>query len=376
MTRSDTSLRKLIYIFLVLFFFLGGIRCQHLQGPVENKKEPSHRSTGIGEPGKIQEEIIKKVYNLILDNYINPLSASELVESAVKGMQNLLGTDRLSYNKTGKNFVIFSSGETVHSDDITGRAQGQEELIRIYSFIVRTNPQFDPLTISHAAMKKMADVDGLSGFISHDILKSMQEETRGHFEMVGANVGIKEQVLTVISTIEDSPAFRAGILPGDQIIMIDGTPTKGLHVTERTRRLRGAIGTPLTFTIMREGFPNPRDFTLIRDVVPVWNVRYKLLENHYGYIRIFQFGENTDIDCDRGLKALEEKSNRGVMGLILDLRNNQGGLLNQAVKVADLFLESGLVCSIHGRSASQKMSYYARREGTVPPYPLIILVNE
>lgn len=377
MIQRYATLRKLVFILLITCLLLwSGVRCQHIQGPVETKKEMTRLPNREGEPGKKEEEIFKKVYNLIFDNYITSLTAFKLLESALKGMQSFLGTERLFYTKTDKTLVVSSSGETIQLEDITGKTRGQKELIRIYSFIVRTNPQFDPLAISYAAMREMADVDSLSGFISPDIFKRMREETRGNFEMIGVDMGIKDGLLTVFSTMENSPASKAGILQRDQIIMIDGMPTTGLSVTERRRLLYGPVGTPLTFTIIREGFPNPKDFTLIRDVTPLVNVRYELLENNYGYIQIFRFGENTDVDFDRGLKGLREKSHGGLKGLILDLRNNRGGLLDQVVKVADLFLESGLVLSIKGRRENQKMSFYARREGTMPPYPLVVLVNE
>jgi len=131
----------------------------------------------------------------------------------------------------------------------------------------------------------------------------------------------------------------------------------------------------VTITIMREGFTKPREFTLTRDVIPVRSVRHELLEKQYGYIRLSQFQEKTEGELDKALKALEEESKGSMKGLVLDLRNNPGGLLDQAVKVADRFIESGLIVSMEGRREDQKMKFFAHSQGTIARYPLIVLVN-
>jgi carboxyl-terminal processing protease len=126
---------------------------------------------------------------------------------------------------------------------------------------------------------------------------------------------------------------------------------------------------------MREGFTKPKDFTLVREVIPIRSVRHELLEKNYGYIRISQFQEKTDGEFDKHLKALEEENKAALKGLVLDLRNNPGGLLDQAVKIADRFLESGLIVSMEGRKEDQKMKFYAHGEGTISTYPLVVLIN-
>jgi carboxyl-terminal processing protease len=126
---------------------------------------------------------------------------------------------------------------------------------------------------------------------------------------------------------------------------------------------------------MREGVTKPKDFTLVRDVIPVRSVRYELLERNYGYIRLSQFQEKTDSEFEKAMKALEEESKGALKGLVLDLRNNPGGLLDQAVKIADRFVESGLIVSVEGRKEDQKMKFYAHPDGNVSRYPLVVLVN-
>jgi carboxyl-terminal processing protease len=234
----------------------------------------------------------------------------------------------------------------------------------------------NPKDLVYGAIKGMLEtLDPHSAFMPPSTYKEMQEETRGRFEGLGIEISIKEGILTAVSPIEDTPAFRAGILAGDQILKIDGEVTKNLSLMDSVKRLRGPRGTKVTITIMREGFPKPKDFTLVRDVIPVRSVRHELLEKNYGYVRLSQFQEKTDVELDTHLKALEEESKGTLKGLILDLRNNPGGLLDQAVKVSDRFLETGLIVSMEGRREEQKMKFYAHSSGTIPPYPLVVLIN-
>lgn len=228
----------------------------------------------------------------------------------------------------------------------------------------------------YGAVKGMLEtLDPHSAFMPPSVYKEMQEETKGRFEGLGIEITSKEGVLTVVSPIEDTPAFRAGIQAGDQILKIDGESTKNLTLMDSVKRLRGPRGTKVTITIMREGLSKPREFTLTRDVIPIRSVRYELMEKQYGYIRLSQFQEKTEGEFDKALKALESESKGAIKGLILDLRNNPGGLLDQAVKVSDRLIESGLIVSMEGRREDQKMKFYAHPQGTIARYPLIILVN-
>jgi carboxyl-terminal processing protease len=228
----------------------------------------------------------------------------------------------------------------------------------------------------YGAIKGMLEtLDPHSGFMPPETFKEMQAETRGRFEGLGLEITTKDGILTVVAPIEDTPAFKAGVLAGDQIIKIDGEPTKTLTLMDSVKKMRGPKGTQVTITIMREGFTKPRDFTLTRDVIPVRSVRYELLDNQFGYIRISQFQEKTDSEFDKAMKALQEESKGGLKGLILDLRNNPGGLLDQAVKISDHFIDSGVIVSIEGRKEEQKQKFLAHSQGTLPHYPLVVLVN-
>jgi len=226
------------------------------------------------------------------------------------------------------------------------------------------------------AIKGMLEtLDPHSAYMPPAMFKEMQEETKGRFEGLGIEITLKDGILTVVSPIEGTPAFRAGVMAGDQIIKIDGETTKNFTLVDSVKRLRGPRGTKVTITIMREGLPKSKDFTLVREVIPVRSVRHELLEKTYGYVRISQFQEKTDGDFEKAMKALEEESKGALKGLVLDLRNNPGGLLDQAVKISDRFIDSGIIVSIDGRREEAKQKWPAHPDGTATRYPLIVLVN-
>ena len=280
--------------------------------------------------------------------------------------------------------LVFLLGITIglsRSHKVSARSNNIYEELKVFTdvlgllqkeYVEETNSN----ELMYGAIKGMLEtLDPHSAFMPPNMYKEMQEETKGRFEGLGIEITIKEGILMVVSPIEDTPAFKAGILAGDQILKIDGDSTKNLTLMDSVKRMRGPKGTKVTITIMREGFTKPREFTLTRDVIPVRSVRHELLEKQYGYIRLSQFQEKTEGELDKALKALEEESKGSMKGLVLDLRNNPGGLLDQAVKVADRFIESGLIVSMEGRREDQKMKFLAQFQGTVARYPLIVLVN-
>jgi carboxyl-terminal processing protease len=236
----------------------------------------------------------------------------------------------------------------------------------------------EPVNVSnliHGAINGMLEtLDPHSSFMSPEVFKEMQTETRGSFGGVGFEITIRDKILTVVAPIEDTPASRAGILSGDQILRIDGASTKDINLMDAVKLMRGPQGTQVTITIMRSGFTEPKDITLTRAIIPIRSVRSKMLEEGYGYIKIIQFIEKTHADMKTALDRLEAKEGT-LKGLILDLRNDPGGLLEQAVKVSDEFLDSGLIVYTEGRVEGQKMKFYAQKKGQVHNYPLIVLVN-
>lgn len=229
--------------------------------------------------------------------------------------------------------------------------------------------------IVYSAIRGMVEsLDPYSSFLDPDMYKEMQSETKGEFGGIGIEITIKDGFPTVITAIEDTPASKAGLKPGDHIIKIDGKSTKNMGLTQVVRMIRGEKGKPVTLTIMREGFTSPKDFTIVRDIIKVKSVKSRMLEEGYGYIRITQFQERTSEDLRKAIEELKRNS-LNLKGIVLDLRNNPGGLLEQAVSVADEFLSEGLIVSIEGRKKEGRTSFFAQKED-VYSGPLVVLVNE
>ncbi len=222
----------------------------------------------------------------------------------------------------------------------------------------------------------LSSLDPHSSFMPPDTYKEMKIDTKGSFGGLGIEITIKDGILTVISPIEDTPAFKAGIKAGDQILKIDDKFTKDLTITEAVKRMRGPKGTKVTISIYREGLEKPKDFTMERDIIQVKSVKFKTLDDGYGYVRISQFQEKTDDDLEKALKALHEENGGNLRGLVLDLRNDPGGLLDQAVKVAEHFIDEGkLIVYTEGREKDSKMRFTSRKGGKEQNYPIVVLIN-
>lgn len=229
--------------------------------------------------------------------------------------------------------------------------------------------------ISGAIKGMLNSLDPHSSYLTPDEYDELHMDTSGSFTGTGIEISIEDGILTVISPIEGTPAYRAGIKAGDKIIKIDGQPTKSMTLMDAVKKIRGKKGTSVTLTILRKGMAELIDFPIIRDVIPLKSVKSKTLEPGYGYIRITNFRENTDDDLETTLKQLES-GDFPLKGLILDLRNNPGGLLDQAVNVADEFLDSGLIVYTDGRKKSDSMKFTAKKNKTPRTYPMVVLVNE
>ena len=217
-------------------------------------------------------------------------------------------------------------------------------------------------------------LDPHSSFMLPELYKELQVETKGSFGGIGIEITIRTGVLTIVSPIEDTPAFRAGLQAGDKIVKIEGESTREMTLFDAVKKMRGTSGTKVTISIMREGFLEPEDFTLTREIIRIKSVKHKLLEDDIGYIRLSQFQERT---ADEFIKALDtlEKGDKPLKGLILDLRNNPGGLLSQAVKICDEFIYEGLIVYTQGRNEGQQMQFSAHPNKKPHNYPIIILVN-
>ncbi len=227
----------------------------------------------------------------------------------------------------------------------------------------------------YGAIKGMlASLDPHSAFMPPDVYKEMQVDTRGEFGGLGLQIAIKDGALTVIAPIEDTPADKAGIKAGDRIVKINNELTKDMSLQDAVGKMRGPKGTSVTLTILREGWKEPKDFTIIREVIKIQSVKSKVIEKGMGYVKINQFQEHTADDLAAAMKDLTEKDK--INSLILDLRNNPGGLLNSAVDVAEQFLPRGkLVVYIQGRTG-ERSEYYTNNKYPDYSMPMIVLVNE
>ena len=218
-------------------------------------------------------------------------------------------------------------------------------------------------------------LDPHSAYLPPDLYKELQVDTRGSFGGLGIEITTRNNVLTVVSPIEDTPAYRAGIKSGDQIIKIEDEFTKDMPLVEAVKKMRGPKGTTIHITLRREGLPKLIDLALTREVIKIQSVKSRMLDKGYGYLRLTQFQERTDDDLQKALANLEKENRGPLAGLVLDLRNNPGGLLTQAVKVSDEFIDNGLVVYTDGRLESQKQKYFAHKAGSHTDFPMIVLVN-
>ena len=215
-------------------------------------------------------------------------------------------------------------------------------------------------------------LDPFTQFMEPDLYKELKVETEGQFGGLGIRITIRDEWITVITPLPGTPAYKAGILPNDRIIKIEGESTYGMRLEDAVKKLRGQPGTKVNITIQRETQKEPFDLTLTRDIIKIEVIKYKMLENNIGYIALFEFNSNSYKDISQ---ALEELKKQGMKGLILDLRNNPGGLLDQAVNIAKLFLgENKLIVYTEGRKSPRK-EYRADEKAKYLDIPMVVLVN-
>ncbi|MDD2709995.1 MAG: S41 family peptidase [Verrucomicrobiae bacterium] len=230
--------------------------------------------------------------------------------------------------------------------------------------------------LTYSALKGMLNsLDPHSQFMEPSAYEEMKQETGGSFGGIGVVIGLKDGVITVISPMEDTPGFKAGLLPGDKIIRIEGKSTERMNLQDAVKQLRGTAGTKVAITILRSKNREIKDLVITRAVIKVESVKDgKIISDKIGYVRIVQFNEPTADEFEKNLQKLEKE---GMEGLVIDLRNNPGGLLESAVDVVGKFLAKGeLVVYTEGRDAALKTMYRVRSGRQHPKYPLAVLINE
>ncbi|UCE71093.1 MAG: S41 family peptidase [Nitrospiraceae bacterium] len=279
--------------------------------------------------------------------------------------------------------VIATAGLFLTNWDLLKNVGAEEDdhYTRIKTFaetlsLVKKNyvEEVDEQDLVYGAIKGMlSSLDPHSSFMQPKIYKEMKIDTKGEFGGLGIQIGIKDKILTIIAPIEDTPAYKAGVKAGDKIVEIDNESTKDITLHDAVTKLRGRKGTKVTITIVREGLEKPKDITITRDIIKLKSVKSKVLEDGIGYVKLTQFQEKTANDLKKTMRELEQKD---ITSLVIDLRNNPGGLLKGAVDVTSHFLPAGkLVVYIKDRSGDKK-EFHTINGSRYYKDPIIVLVNE
>jgi carboxyl-terminal processing protease len=236
-------------------------------------------------------------------------------------------------------------------------------------------PIDDKDLLENAIRGMLAGLDPHSAYLVPEDYKELQAGTSGEFGGLGIEVGMEDGFVKVISPIDDTPAYRAGVEAGDLIIRLNDTPVKGMALSDAVKIMRGKPGTDIVLTIIRTGEDKPLNITITRDVIRVTSVKSRMLEPGFGYVRISQFQSRTGENLREALAKLEDEADGSLKGLVLDLRNNPGGVLSAAVSVSDAFLEEGIIVYTEGRLDDAKLKFNAKPADILDGAPLVVLVN-
>ncbi len=221
----------------------------------------------------------------------------------------------------------------------------------------------------------LQELDPHTNFLPPDIYKEFENETSGKFGGLGIEITVQDSILTIISPIEDTPAWEAGLKAGDKVVSIDGHSTKGLSLAESAQMMRGEKGETIVLGIVREGFKDKKDFSIKRGTIKINSVKFTDFGEGYGYIRLTSFIDNSAKDMEKVLTTMK-KNNKKIKGLVLDLRRNPGGLLDQAIQISDFFLDKGVIVSTKGRDKENQKVVSASSSNSYTDFPLVILINE
>ncbi len=233
----------------------------------------------------------------------------------------------------------------------------------------------DKTLLQNAIQGMLTGLDPHSNYLDEEAYQELQIGTTGEFGGLGIEVGMDNGFVKVIAPIDDTPAKRAGVQAGDMIIRLDDKPVKGMTLNDAVKVMRGKPGTPIRLTIVRENEDKPLQIEIVRDIIQVKSVKSQMLENGYGYVRVSHFQAHTGNDLSKALESLKTENGGNLKGLVLDLRNNPGGVLNAAVSVSDSFLTDGLIVYTEGRVDDAYLKFKARPKDELDNAPMVVLVN-
>ncbi len=236
-------------------------------------------------------------------------------------------------------------------------------------------PVSDKKLLEYAIRGMLSGLDPHSAYLVAEEYQELKEGTTGQFGGLGIEVTMENGFIKVVSPIDDTPAQKAGIKTGDLIIKLDEKPVKGMSLTDAVKLMRGEPGSKIVLTIVREGLEAPLKLTLARDIIKVKSVKSRILEKGYGYVRISSFQSGTGEGLKEAISALKKENGGALKGLVLDLRNNPGGVLNAAVEVSDAFLRSGLIVYTEGRIENSEMRFNATPDDLIEDAPIVVLIN-
>ncbi|MEY4719073.1 MAG: hypothetical protein RL563_1691 [Pseudomonadota bacterium] len=236
-------------------------------------------------------------------------------------------------------------------------------------------PVSDKKLLEDAIRGMLSGLDPHSAYLASEEYKELQEGTTGQFGGLGIEVGMENGFVKVVSPIDDTPAQRAGVKAGDLIVRLDDKPVKGMTLGDAVKVMRGEPGSQIVLTVIREGEEAPLKFELTRDIIKVKSVKSRLLEKNYGYLRISSFQSGTGQSLQEAIDELKKENEGPMKGVVLDLRNNPGGVLNAAVDVSDAFIESGLIVYTEGRIKNSEMRFNATPDDVINGAPIVVLIN-
>ena len=278
--------------------------------------------------------------------------------------------------------VLVSIGHGVLAERESARATLPVEELRTFSDVFgRIKNDYvesveDKELLENAIRGMLTGLDPHSSYLDVDQFKELQVGTTGQFGGLGIEVGMEDGFVKVIAPIDDTPAQRAGVQAGDLVIRLDDTPVKGMSLNDAVKIMRGEPGTDIVLTIVREGLDKPLQVTITRDIIKVKSVKRRTLEPGYGYLRISQFQSKTADYLEDAIKDLKKENEDKLKGLVLDLRNNPGGVLNGAVAVSDAFLTKGLIVYTEGRIDDSRLRFNATPDDLLNGAPIVVLVNQ